>query len=259
MPNKTFGLIGKNLQHSFSKDYFSKFFIRENISNCLYENINITNLESFIEDIKNKKTKNPLLNNLCGFNVTMPYKEEIIKYLDTLDEASQKIKAVNVVRVERNKGYIVLKGYNSDCYGFEKSLKENLSSLSCNAIILGSGGAQKAVSFVLDKLHFPYLIVSREKREKGKIISYSELSLDVIRNHNLIINTTPLGMQSSIDRMPNINTDFLDERHIVFDLIYNPQKTLLLKEAEKRRSKIINGYDMLIYQAQKSWEIFNAK
>ncbi|MCK9163445.1 MAG: shikimate dehydrogenase [Bacteroidales bacterium] len=259
MKIKLFGLIGYPLEHSFSETYFKEKFLREGIIDSKYENFEISNLESFITIIKSNNVKESSLQNLMGFNVTMPYKEAIIPYLDLIDNKAKEIGAVNIVRIERKEKKIILKGYNSDVFGFETSLFENIDNENIKALILGSGGASKAVSFVLRKHNIEYKIISRQKKDDNQSMPYSNLDPKIIQTHKLIINTTPLGMKSYLKQMPEIDINQLTKQHTVFDLIYNPKKTLLLANAEIMGAKIINGFDMLCYQAEEAWRIFNAK
>ncbi|HHT03727.1 MAG TPA: shikimate dehydrogenase [Bacteroidales bacterium] len=258
MKIKLYGLIGYPLEHSFSETYFKEKFLREGIVESRYENFEIPKLDSFISILKSNDFYLSDISNLQGFNVTMPYKEEIILHLDSLDETAKKVAAVNVVRLERKDNKIILKGYNSDVFGFETSLLENLENKNIRALILGSGGASKAVAFVLRKLGIEYQIVSRQRNDDDDLMPYSHLSEDIIKSHKLIINTTPLGMKSYLYQMPEIDINHISSEHVVFDLIYNPRKTLLLARAEMMGAKIVNGFDMLSYQAEEAWRIWNA-
>lgn len=255
MKTKLFGLIGYPLDHSFSKAYFKEKFLREEIIDSEYKNFEISNLKSFISTLNSDNTS---LENLRGFNVTMPYKEAIIPYLDYIDNTAKEVGAVNVVKKIREGEKTILIGYNSDIFGFEKSLLENTDNKNIKALILGGGGGSKAACFVLHKHGIEYKIISRQIKDNSKYISYSELSSEIIKTHKLIINTTPLGMKPYLNTMPNIDISQITREHIVFDLIYNPEKTLLLTQADIIGAKIINGYDMLSYQAEEAWRIWNA-
>lgn len=240
---RKYGLIGYPLQHSFSPRYFADKFENEQIKDASYQNYELVDIAEFEE---------LLSEDLSGINVTIPYKEKIISYLDELDEVSESIGAVNTIRIDNG----MLKGYNTDVYGFQHSLLNFLDGKQINrALILGTGGSSKAVAFVLDRLDIPFLKVSRVK-EKGDI-SYSELNSEQIRDSHLIINTTPLGMYPNEQNKPNLNYDAFSGKHYAYDLIYNPEKTLFLIEAEKRGALIQNGKEMLKLQAEKSWEIWN--
>jgi shikimate dehydrogenase len=242
---KKYGLIGKNISYSFSKKYFSEKFTEDLFDDCVYENFDIQNIEEFPEILK----KNP---DLKGLNVTIPYKETILPYLDTLSEKAFKIGAVNVIRFTK-KGN--LKGYNSDWYGFKKSLEPLLKPNHKKALILGTGGAAKAVAFALEQLGIFYTFVSREDKEN--CIDYSRLNATSFDNYQIVINCTPLGTTPNIKEFPPIPYDYFTDKHIAFDLIYNPEVTQFLKKAKKKGAIIKNGYEMLVFQADKAWNIWN--
>ncbi len=239
-----YGLIGKEIDYSFSRNYFNQKFKNEGLVNNLYKNFDCENLAQAIETLKQK--------NLKGLNVTIPYKEKIIPYLDNISKEAKDIMAVNTISFN-NKGKLI--GHNTDCYGFQKSLFENINKKIKNALILGTGGASKAIIHVLKKNSIKYKTVSR-KRKKGDFI-YVELDRDILNNFELIINTTPLGTYPNTEKCPDINFEHITKNHILFDLIYNPIKTRFLKNGKIKGAKIVNGYDMLIYQAEKSWSIWN--
>lgn len=241
---KTFGLIGKNIDYSFSRKYFAEKFSKEQID-AEYLNFDIASISDFPEILQQRK--------VTGFNVTIPYKEEIIPFLDELDEDAEKIQAVNTIKVEKDGR---LKGYNTDFWGFQKSLEPYLESFHKSALILGTGGASKAVAFALDNLAVEHHFVSRNPTQ-GQI-SYSELSREIINHKKLIINTTPLGTFPNIEQHPQLPFDHLSEEHIVFDLIYNPEETMLMKLAAERGAKCMNGLRMLELQAEKAWSIWNS-
>jgi len=242
--NKTkriFGLIGKSIDHSFSPQYFKLKFTSEKILNVEYKLFPL-------DDIK--EIKNLLNGNVIGLNVTIPFKQSVIPFLDELDQLASEINAVNTIKVTGKKS----KGYNTDIFGFEKSLSRFLKTTKgIAALVLGSGGASKAVLYVLKKMKIKANLVSRSKGD----LSYEELSGDIISKHKLIINCTPLGMQPELDSYPKIPYEHLTEKHYLFDLIYNPEKTLFLEKGELRGSRIQNGYEMLCLQADQSWEIWN--
>ncbi len=255
MTKKLFGLIGKNISYSFSKKYFTDKFSDALFSDCEYENFDINTIRSFATILK----KNP---NLKGLNVTIPYKEKIIPYLDELSTNATKIGAVNVIRFKKNgtraKGElkeVKLKGYNSDWYGFKKSLETIMQPHHKNALILGTGGAAKAVAFALEKLDIYYAFVSREP--KDKTIEYNHINATTFDNFQIIINCTPLGTSPNTKEFPPIPYHFFTEKHIAFDLIYNPEETQFLKKAKKKGAITKNGYQMLVFQAEKSWRIWN--
>lgn len=235
---RKFGLIGYPLGHSFSAKYFAEKFRAEGISDCRYDNYPIDNVSKFPAEID-------------GFNVTIPYKELIITHLDTLSEEAAQIGAVNCVC---NRGGI-LTGYNTDAYGFETALLELIATSRPKALVLGTGGAAKAVCYVLRKLGIPYIIVSRTATD-GRI-TYDDLSPETIAANRLIINTTPLGTYPKTEAKPDIPYSAIGPRHMLFDLVYNPSETAFLREGRLRGASIKNGYRMLVMQAEKAWEIWN--
>jgi shikimate dehydrogenase len=245
---KLFGLIGTSLKHSFSERYFKEKFAKSSMDYCDYRNFELETIEEFPQLIK-------LFPELLAVNVTHPFKEQVIKYLDFVDEQAQKIGAVNVVVIKRYEKKIVLKGYNTDVYGIEVSLLHSLTDFNKKALILGTGGAAKAVQFVLKKLNINFNLVSRKQLQNVKYL-YQDLSQRIIDEHKIIINTTPLGMFPKVDFAPDIPYDFISENHILFDLIYNPPLTKFLQFGKNKGATIINGQEMLIKQAEKSWEIF---
>lgn len=242
---RLYGLIGKNISYSFSKKYFTEKFVLGNLVECTYENFDLQNIEEFPNLIAN----NP---DLKGLNVTIPYKETIIPYLNKLSKNAAHIGAVNVIRFTK-KGK--LKGYNSDYYGFMKSLKPLLQAHHKKALILGTGGAAKAVAFALDQLQILYTFVSRE--EKAGMIGYDRINVTTFDNYHIIINCTPLGTSPNTSASPPIPYQFFTEKHIAFDLIYNPEETQFLKKAKKNGAVTKNGYEMLVFQSEKAWKIWN--
>ena len=243
--NKKFGLIGKDISYSFSKKYFTEKFAQDLYEDCSYENFDILNIEDFPSILKN----NP---NLKGLNVTIPYKESIIPYLDTVSDKAFQIGAINVIRFTK-KGN--LKGYNSDWFGFKKSLEPLLQAHHKKALILGTGGAAKAVAFALEQLGITYSFVSREANPNT--IDYSLINATTFDNHQIIINCTPVGTSPNTKEFPPIQYTYFSNQHIAFDLIYNPEETEFLKKAKKQGAIIKNGYEMLVYQAEKAWKIWN--
>lgn len=247
---KLFGLIGNPLTHSFSKKYFDEKFLRENIEDCEYRLFQI----EYITDIQNLIALFP---DLKGLNVTIPFKEKIIKHLDEIDEEAKKVGAVNVIRIEEKKSKKLLKGYNTDVYGFCNSLIPHLNGSETNALILGTGGASKAVQYSLKKLNINFTLVSRSPYKIENSIFYSDINKEIILNNQIIINTTPLGMFPNVTLYPSIPYEYITKEHILFDLIYNPKETQFLKFGKFKNARIVNGLEMLILQAEKSWEIFN--
>ncbi|MFA5619708.1 MAG: shikimate dehydrogenase [Weeksellaceae bacterium] len=238
---RRFGLIGKNIAYSFSKKYFHQKFENEGIKNTLYQVFDLNSIHKISSVWE--------LDDLEGINVTKPYKEAIIPFLDNLEVVAKKIGAVNCVKISNGEKT----GYNTDAYGFENSLKPLLKPHHNKALILGDGGAAKAVKFVLEKLKIPYQTVSRNGS-----LRYSELNAAHIENHLLIINCTPVGTFPNIDESPEIPYEALTDMHLLYDLIYNPEKTQFLQFGEEKGAEIKNGYEMLVLQAEKSWEIWNS-
>jgi len=240
-----FGLLGKNISYSFSRDYFTKKFIRLNLKENAYLNFDIPNIQEFPLILEDKSIK--------GINVTTPYKEEIIPFLDKIDKTAKKIGAVNTIKITKNGN---LKGYNSDVIGFEKSIKPFLKKYHKRALILGTGGASKAIAFALKKNNIKYIFVSRKSSCK-KEVSYDDLSETLISKHQIIINCTPVGTSPNIHKSPNIPYQFLTKNHLLFDLIYNPDLTTFLSKGKEQGAVIKNGYEMLELQAEESWRIWN--
>ena len=248
---KILGLIGYPLSHSFSKKHFTQKFHKESIFDYRYELFPLEKIEQFPNLIKEHPQ-------IVGLNVTIPYKEKVMSYLDEIDEVAQAIGAVNTIKITNGK----LKGYNTDAYGFQRSMTEflfeNRSSFSnLKALVLGTGGAAKAVHYVLKQLNINYLRVSRSI-EKGDII-YENLTHEHLQQFPLIINTTPLGMSPHVEASPRIPYKGINEKNFLIDLIYNPKKTVFLLRGEMRSAAILNGLPMLIYQAEKAWQIWIEK
>ena len=248
---RNFGLIGQSLIHSFSKDYFNKKFKTENID-ALYSNFEIDNISSLRDLFSDFK--------LSGLNVTIPFKQKVISQLDSLDEISQKIDAVNTIKpFFKNNKLVSLKGYNTDVYGFQQMLKPHLKSHHTKALVLGTGGASKAVAYVLNAYNIDVNFISRNKFPSlNNYFTWNQLNSHMVAGHYLIINTTPLGMYPDLDQEIKISYDNLTFKHLVIDLIYNPDQTLFLKKALLKNAQIINGYQMLVYQALKAWDIWES-
>ena len=242
----TYGLIGFPLGHSFSKGYFTDFFKNEGID-AEYKNFELPQ----IDDLSVMLTQET---ELKGFNVTIPYKQQIFKYLDEVDAAAQAIGAVNVVKVIRDGESIKLKGYNTDIIGFGDSIRPLLKPHHTHALILGTGGASKAVDYVLQQFGLTTTFVSRTKRED--VISYDDLTAELLEQYTVIVNTTPLGMHPKTDACPPLDYTAIDDRHLLFDVIYNPEKTLFLRRGEEAGATICNGMDMHIGQAKAAWNIW---
>ncbi len=244
---KVYGLVGRSLSHSFSQKFFSEKFQRENISDCMYQNFE---LKDFDKEIKQLKS----LPNLCGLNITIPYKTNIISFLDELTNECKEMNACNCVKIKSGKWI----GYNTDIIGFEKSFLPHLKPYHQKALILGTGGASKAISFVLKKLGIEFLEVTRNKKPSSSAINYEEISKETIKEYNIVINTTPVGMFPNVDAYPNLPYQYISPKNYFFDLIYNPAKTLFLSKAEEKGAVIENGNKMLIIQAEESWRIWRS-
>jgi len=245
---RKFGLIGYPLGHSFSQKYFTEKFKLEKISDCSYENFPLKNIEELSDLIRENS-------DLCGLNVTIPYKTEILRYIDVSEPAIKEIGAVNVLKIKRIEGKIQLCGYNSDVVGISDSIKPFFLDKSGNVLILGTGGSSRAVLYTMKKMGFNVTLVSR--KNKPGVLSYSEISPAILERMDLIVNTTPLGMFPDISTKPDLQYEFLGERHILFDLVYNPEITSFLKIGKAQGCKIITGLKMLYSQADRSWEIWN--
>lgn len=244
---RLFGLIGYPLGHSFSLPYFTKKFAELKID-AEYRNFPLERIGDFKELVKGEP-------GLVGLNVTIPYKQEVIPYLDALDPVARSVGAVNTIFFCRKQGRLSLLGYNSDVSGFERSLKEHLKDHHKQALVLGTGGSSKAVEFVLTRLGIDYRMVSRSRGELK--LAYDELDASIVESHKLIINTTPLGMYPNADTCPPIPYEALGSGHLLFDLVYNPEVTRFLSMGKQQDADIVNGSDMLVYQAEASWEIWN--
>ncbi len=242
---ETYGLIGKNISYSFSETYFSKKFKKENILNSVYKTFDINEIKDLTSLLEDK--------NLSGLNVTIPYKESVIQYLDELSPEAKEIGSVNVIKFKEGK----LIGYNSDIYGFEKSFKKNLKLIHKKALILGTGGASKAIQYVLTRNNISYKIVSRNNN-KG-VISYDKLNKEIISEYLIIINCTPLGTFPNTHQKPNIPYKYITNNHYLYDLVYNPPITNFIKEGLNKKSITENGLKMLEQQAEKAWEIWQSK
>jgi shikimate dehydrogenase len=242
---KNFGLLGKNIDYSFSRGYFKDKF-ETNKLDCSYNNFDLEKIEDF-ESLKTSDIK------ITGLNVTIPYKQVVIPYLDAIDSEAQEIGAVNTIKIENGK----LTGYNTDHYGFQQSLKPHLKPHHKKALILGTGGASKAIAFALKKLGIYFEYVSRTQSHNVKY-NYESLATSGIENYQIIINCTPLGTFPDIHKCPEIPYEHLTSKHLLFDLIYNPEETLFLKQGNAKNATTLNGLEMLRLQAEKSWELWNS-
>ena len=264
---KRFGLIGFPLKNTFSVNYFTEKFESLNLDDHIYENFPIENIEEIISLVENKT-------DLIGLNITVPHKVSVIKYLDELDESAKVVGAVNCVKIVRfnqstdnnhnasvnNKNFKLI-GFNTDVFGFKKSLETFLGEEKHfdNALILGTGGASKAVAYILEKLNIDFKFVTRNNKLQTlntKQLSYEMLDEEIIHQYQLIINSTPIGMFPNINEAPLLPYQFITPKHFAFDLIYHPNETLFLKNFREHEAKTKNGLEMLHLQADKAWEIF---
>jgi len=246
MSKVNFALLGRSTKHSFSPSYFKNKFDTLKLDSYSYTGIELENIMDFNSiDLQSYR----------GMNVTIPYKTAIIPLIDYVSPLASHVRAVNTIYIDKaNRTY----GFNTDCYGFRKSLIAFLpNDFEISALVLGTGGASNAISHVLDGLGITYKLVSRNATESSDWITYNQLNTQLIDNNLLIINTTPVGMYPDIESKPSFPYEAIGSNHYLFDLIYNPEKTVFLKEGEQRNAHIQNGYKMLTHQADKSWEIWN--
>lgn len=244
-----YGLIGYPLGHSFSVNYFNQKFADEGID-AKYINFEITDVDQIIEVV----SANP---ELKGLNVTIPYKERVIEFLDQLSPEARAIGAVNVIRVTHDGGKIHMKGFNSDVIGFTQSIEPMLESYHKKALVLGTGGASKAICYGLKSLGVEPVCVSRY--ERPETICYKDITADVIQEYNVIVNCTPVGMFPRSNDCPQLPYEALDDKNILYDLVYNPDTTLFMKKGAERGAQVKNGLEMLLLQAFASWEMWNGK
>lgn len=244
--NKLFGLLGKNISYSFSRGYFTKKFEKLNLKKYKYVNFDLQKIEDFSGIIEQHQ-------DLKGINVTIPYKQDVIPFLDKLDKTAEEIGAVNTIKFTKRGN---LKGYNSDVVGFENSIIPLLKEHHKKALILGTGGASKAIAYAFKKNKISYKFVSRNPNGK-KEVSYDRLTQKVMEKHTIIVNATPLGTFPDIEKYPNIPYQFITKNHILYDLIYNPEVTAFLSKGVENGAVIKNGFEMLELQAEESWRIWN--
>nr|WP_068889955.1 shikimate dehydrogenase [Pedobacter panaciterrae] len=245
---RKFGLIGFPLSHSFSKKFFTEKFLNEHIPNCEYELFPIEDINLLPELISQNIE-------LEGINVTIPYKLAVLPFLNEVDEAADQIGAVNCISIQRNNGELLLKGYNTDAYGFEESLKPMLNKQHRKALVFGDGGAAKAVKYVLNKLKIPFIVVTRTVTPSS--ILYDAVTPELLQEYTVLINTTPLGMSPNIETCPDIPYEALTNNHLAYDLVYNPESTTFLLKSNANGASIKNGLEMLYLQAERSWYIWN--
>ena len=245
---RKYGLIGYPLGHSFSKKYFSEKFEKEGIDDAVYDNYPLQDIQDFEPLYKGDPE-------LKGLNVTIPHKEAVIPYMDVLSEDARNIGAVNTICLCTKTGRLVIVGHNTDTKGFRLSLEENLTEVPQQALVLGTGGSSKAVVYVLERMDIKVIRVSSSGKEDA--ISYDDLTDKLVKKSKLIVNTTPLGMHPNENTLPNIPYDSLTTDHLLFDLVYNPVVTRFMQEGRNRGASAVNGYQMLVYQAEGAWEIWN--
>ena len=246
---RKFGLIGYPLTHSFSQRFFTEKFEREGIAGCVYTNFSLSSIEALPAVLTDTE--------ICGLNVTIPYKEKVLDYLDDLSPVARAIGACNCIRIESER----IVGHNTDVVGFERSLLPLIIDRYYphpRALILGRGGAAKAVEYVVNRMGLEYRMVTRGVKKDPADLHYEELDEAMVSRYQLIINTTPLGMYPHVDECPPLPYEAIGSDHILFDLIYNPATTLFLQKGEERGAKVKNGYEMLVLQAEESWRIWNS-
>lgn len=248
---KTYGLIGYRLGYSFSKGFFTEKFEKEGLNDHEYVNFELDNIREFPSIFEQNK-------HISGLNCTIPYKQEIMPYLDEIDEEAAQVGAINTVKIIREGNETKLKGFNTDIYGFENSLMPMLNEKHTKALILGTGGASKAIKHILDKHSIDYLSASIEEELFENELRYEQIDASLIKERLIIINATPLGTYPKVDVCPPIPYEHITAEHVLFDLVYNPEETLFLKKGKEKGAATKNGLEMLHFQAIKAWEIWNA-
>lgn len=247
---KTYGLIGYRLGHSFSKGFFNEKFEKEELTDREYLNFELDQIDDFPEIFM----KN---DHIAGLNCTIPYKQAIIPFLDEIDDQAAEVGAVNTIKIIRSNDQIKLKGFNTDCYGFEHSIMPLLKDVHRKALILGTGGASKAIKYVLNRNKIEYISATTKDKLDDKELSYHQIDESLLKDHLIVINATPLGTFPKVDNCPAIPYEFLTPDHVLFDLVYNPEETLFLKKGKAKGATTKNGLEMLHLQAEKAWEIWN--
>lgn len=243
---RRYGLIGYPLTHSFSQKYFTEKFVKEGVPGCVYDNFPLATIDELPAVLADAS--------LCGLNVTIPYKQDVLRFLDARSPVVEAIGACNCIRIENGR----LQGHNTDVVGFEQSLLPKLGSHHRRALVLGTGGAAKAVEYVLGKLGIAYRLVTRRPRAGSDDLAYAQVDAAVMAEHTLVVNTTPLGMYPKVEECPALPYEAVGVRHYFFDLVYNPARTLFLRRAEEQGAVVENGHEMLLLQAEESWRIWNA-
>jgi len=247
---KTFGLIGHRLGYSFSRNFFTEKFAKENLTEHEYVNFELESIDEFSGIFNSGKT-------ICGLNCTIPYKQQIMPFLDEIDPEAAQVGAVNTVKIMSKNGNRHLKGFNTDVYGFENSLRPMLEKKHKKALILGTGGASKAIKHILNKLKIEFVSASIEEELFEKEIRYTQITDELMKEYLIIIQATPLGTFPNVDNCPDIPYQSITSDHVLFDLVYNPEETLFLKKGKAQGAKTKNGLEMLHLQAIRAWEIWN--
>lgn len=248
---KTYGLIGHRLGYSFSRNFFSEKFAKENRPDCEYVNFELDSIDEFPGVFEQGK-------DICGLNCTIPYKQQIMQFLDEIDPEATQVGAVNTVKIIWNDGKRSLKGFNTDVFGFENSLRPMLQEKHKKALILGTGGASKAIKHVLNKLGIEFISASIEETLFEMEIRYQEITTELLKEYLIIIHATPIGTFPNVDNCPDIPYQGITSDHVLFDLVYNPEETLFLKKGKENGAKTKNGLEMLHLQAIRAWEIWDA-
>jgi len=248
---KTYGLIGHRLGYSFSRNFFTEKFAKENLPDCEYVNFELDSIEEFPGVFEQGK-------DICGLNCTIPYKQQIMQFLDEIDPEAAQVGAVNTVKIVWNEDKRTLKGFNTDVFGFENSLHPMLQEKHKKALILGTGGASKAIKYVLNKLGIEYISASIEETLFENEIRYNQITGELLNEYLIIIQATPLGTFPNVDNCPDIPYQGISSDHVLFDLVYNPEETLFLKKGKAQGARTKNGLEMLHLQAIRAWEIWNS-
>lgn len=248
---KTYGLIGYRLGHSFSQKFFTQKFASENLQEHEYVNFELDRIEEFPEIFERGM-------NICGLNCTIPYKQQIMRFLDEIDPEAAQIGAVNTIKITDVNGRRMLKGFNTDLYGFEHSIQPMLGEKHRKALILGTGGASKAVKYLFDRMGIGYLSATTKAERAEKEIGYDELTEALMQEYLIVVNATPLGTFPKVDTCPEILYRSVTPDHVLYDLVYNPEETLFLKKGKAQGAQTKNGLEMLHLQAIRAWEIWNS-
>lgn len=248
---KTYGLIGYRLGYSFSKGFFTEKFEKENLNEHEYVNFELDSIDEFPGIFKAN-------DHIAGLNCTIPYKQQIMPFLDEIDAEAAEVGAINTVKIIRSGEGLKLKGFNTDIYGFENSLKPMLNEKHKKALILGTGGASKAIKHILTKLGLSFISASIEEQLFENEIRYEQIDEALLQECLVVINATPLGTFPKVDNCPAIPYEFITSNHVLFDLVYNPEETLFMKKGKAQGAAVKNGLEMLHLQAMKAWEIWNA-